>query len=258
MVTGLELFRDWFTGFEDCYTLIGGAACDLWMEEQRLSFRATVDLDLVLVYEGQRPDFVRRLWAFVKKGAYQGYQAGESPRNFYRFHKPKSEGFPLKLEICTKRPISVPSGAKFARIESGEGLSSLSALLLDPAYFDLVRKNSRLIKGVPTATGSCLIPLKAKAWLNLSDGKASGLKTDQGDVEKHRPDVFRLLVTLVPTDKIELPASVREDLRKFIDLLPLDSPVWPRIAQSCRSSSRLRLPPPAELIRAFREFYDLD
>ena len=31
MVKGLELFRNWFAGFEDCYVLIGGTACDLWM-----------------------------------------------------------------------------------------------------------------------------------------------------------------------------------------------------------------------------------
>jgi hypothetical protein len=78
------------------------------------------------------------------------------------------------LEICTKPPIRVLASVRFARISSGEDLSSLSALLLDAAYFDLVRNNSRLIRGVPTATGSCLIPLKAKAWLNLSESKASG------------------------------------------------------------------------------------
>jgi hypothetical protein len=61
MVAGLEYFRDWFAGFEDCYTLIGGAACDLWMGERGFEFRATGDLDIVLVFDGQRPDFVTRL-----------------------------------------------------------------------------------------------------------------------------------------------------------------------------------------------------
>ena len=38
MVKGLDVFRDWFNGFESCYTLIGGAACDLWMGDRDLGF----------------------------------------------------------------------------------------------------------------------------------------------------------------------------------------------------------------------------
>jgi len=29
MVAGIDSFRDKFRGFEDCYTVIGGAACDI-------------------------------------------------------------------------------------------------------------------------------------------------------------------------------------------------------------------------------------
>ena len=30
MVAGIDSFRDKFRGFEDCYTVIGGAACDIF------------------------------------------------------------------------------------------------------------------------------------------------------------------------------------------------------------------------------------
>ena len=257
MVKGLELFRDWFAGFEDCYTLIGGAACDLWMEERGLEFRLTKDLDIVLVFDGQRADFVRKLWEFVKKGGYKGFQPGEAPINFYRFQKPKTEGFPDKLEICTKRPIDVPADVTVLRFPSGEDVSTLSGILLDGVYYELVRKNGQTIQGVPTISGACLIPLKAKAWLNLSEQKAAGSHIDQGDIDKHRNDVFRLLMAVAPDDKIELTPAIRGDLRKFIDQLPADSPYWDRIKASLRSNN-LKLPPPSEIVKTYREFHGLD
>ena len=32
-VTGIELFRDKFKDYTDCYTIIGGAACDILMAD---------------------------------------------------------------------------------------------------------------------------------------------------------------------------------------------------------------------------------
>jgi hypothetical protein len=39
MVEGLTIFRDSFRGFDDCFVLIGGTACYLWMGERALDFR---------------------------------------------------------------------------------------------------------------------------------------------------------------------------------------------------------------------------
>ena len=33
MVEGIDSFREAFKGYEDCYTVIGGAACDILMTE---------------------------------------------------------------------------------------------------------------------------------------------------------------------------------------------------------------------------------
>jgi len=82
MVNGLQLFRDRFAAFRDFYTLIGGAACELWMNDRGLEFRAKVDLDLVVVFDDEREAFCTQLWAFVKEGLYEGYEKGESPSNF--------------------------------------------------------------------------------------------------------------------------------------------------------------------------------
>jgi len=51
MVKGLNLFKDYFKGFEACYTLVGGTACDYWLSELGLRARTTKDLDMVFIIE---------------------------------------------------------------------------------------------------------------------------------------------------------------------------------------------------------------
>lgn len=51
MVEGLDLFRDRFREFDDAFVLIGGVACHEWFAQQGVEFRATKDLDIVLIVE---------------------------------------------------------------------------------------------------------------------------------------------------------------------------------------------------------------
>ena len=53
MVAGFESFRSHFNGYEDCYTIIGGTACDILMSEVRVDFRATRDVDMILLIENR-------------------------------------------------------------------------------------------------------------------------------------------------------------------------------------------------------------
>ena len=57
MVRGIESFRDWFHDYEDQYVIIGGTACDLLMTEEGLDFRATKDIDMVLIIEISNADY---------------------------------------------------------------------------------------------------------------------------------------------------------------------------------------------------------
>ena len=45
-VVGIEEFADFFSGYEDCYTIIGGAACEILLSEVPGGFRATRDIDM--------------------------------------------------------------------------------------------------------------------------------------------------------------------------------------------------------------------
>lgn len=51
MVTGFESFKRWFSEYSEQYTIIGGTACDLLMSEEGMDFRATRDIDMVLIVE---------------------------------------------------------------------------------------------------------------------------------------------------------------------------------------------------------------
>jgi len=51
MVIGLDVWQAHFKDFPDRYVLVGGVACDLLMVDAGLPFRATKDLDVVLLVE---------------------------------------------------------------------------------------------------------------------------------------------------------------------------------------------------------------
>ena len=54
------------TGFEDQYVIIGGTACDLIMENEELPFRATKDIDIVLIVESITVEFRKQFWKSFK------------------------------------------------------------------------------------------------------------------------------------------------------------------------------------------------
>lgn len=70
MVRGIDSFREWFQGYEDHYAIIGGTACDLLMTDEGLDFRATKDIDLVLIVEAVDAAFGRRLWDYIVAAGY--------------------------------------------------------------------------------------------------------------------------------------------------------------------------------------------
>ena len=60
MVTGFESFKRWFSEYSEQYAIIGGTACDLLMSEEGMDFRATRDIDMVLIVESLTPQFGER------------------------------------------------------------------------------------------------------------------------------------------------------------------------------------------------------
>lgn len=46
-VMGITAFKEHFKDYDDCYTIIGGTACDILMAEEELDFRATKDINMM-------------------------------------------------------------------------------------------------------------------------------------------------------------------------------------------------------------------
>jgi len=69
-----------------------------------LEFRATKDLDIVPCIEALDTAFVEAFWAFAHEGDYQVQQKAEGDKQFYRFQRPKPEGFPFMLELFSRSP----------------------------------------------------------------------------------------------------------------------------------------------------------
>ena len=67
-VKGLDEFRRHMQGLEGSYVVIGGTACDILLTESDLDFRATHDLDTVLVADARFPETARAIWSLVKDG----------------------------------------------------------------------------------------------------------------------------------------------------------------------------------------------
>jgi hypothetical protein len=82
MVRGLDRFREHMRAYVNQYVLIGGAACDLLMEEAGLDFRVTKDLDIVLSVEVLDASFVDAFWRFVRTGKYQAQQGATGERRY--------------------------------------------------------------------------------------------------------------------------------------------------------------------------------
>lgn len=219
MVRGLELFAERFAGYEDCYVLIGGAAAYLVQTEADLEPRATQDLDIVLCVESLTPDFGQRMWDFIAEGGYEVRQVGDQPRQFYRFAKPSDQRYPKMLEFFAREPGRVPLAepGHLTPVPIDEAVVSLSAILLNEDYYELIHTHKRQFYGVPVITEYALIPLKARAWLDLNKRREQGEQVDSRDIKKHRSDVFRLYRLLMPGESITLPDTVQSDLRAFLE-----------------------------------------
>lgn len=107
MVPGLKSFKESFSDFMEQYVIIGGAACDIYMESEDGSFRATKDLDIVLIVEALTPEFVSKFWQYVQTAGYQHIDKSKQKPEFYRFSKPISKEYPAMIELFSRPPYNV-------------------------------------------------------------------------------------------------------------------------------------------------------
>lgn len=221
MALGIDVFRNYFSEYKDQYILIGGAACELLLHEVGEEFRPTRDVDMVWIVEALTTEFTQRFWQFIDEGGYVPRRRQDGKCEFYRFVEPKNPSYPEMIEL-------------FARLESGvefkyqghliplhvdDEVSSLSAILLNDAYYELLLDGKVIADDVSVLDAGHLIPMKMKAWLDLTEKKANGMHVNDRDLRKHRQDVFRLFRLIGDNDSIHVPQEVLDDVKAFIGIV---------------------------------------
>jgi hypothetical protein len=221
MIRGFESFKEWFAGYDNHYVIIGGVACDILMAEDEQAFRATKDIDIILIAETLTADFGRRFWDYVKAGEYQNKNKSSGEPQFYRFTNPGKSGFPVMIELFSRRidSINLLDDAVLTPMPLDDDLSSLSAILVDDDYYNFMKAGKTIIDGVPVLGVAYIIPFKAKAWLDLSARKAAGEAIDSKNIRKHRNDIFRLSGLLIAGLIVDVPDTIKADLDEFFAVM---------------------------------------
>ena len=215
MVTGIDSFKEWFKGYEEQYAIIGGTACDILMTEGGLDFRATKDIDLVLIIEALDVNFGKKFWEYVRQAGYEHCNKSSGVPQFYRFSHPVSNQYPAMIELFTRKldAIQLPEDTVITPLPIDEDISSLSAILLDDDYYEFLTKGKVIVNGVTVLDAAYLIPFKAKAWEHV----------DSKNIKKHKNDVFRLTELIDPTLTIKAPHRVYVDVQEFVQRMQNES-----------------------------------
>lgn len=101
-------------------------------------------------------------------------------------------------------------------IHIDDSVSSLSAVLLNEAYYRALLEGRTLVDGLSVLRPSWLILFKAKAWLDLKDRSDMGEPVDSNDIKKHRNDVVRIASEMV-LDECKVEGEIKGDIVRFLD-----------------------------------------
>ncbi|MEF2953087.1 hypothetical protein [Blautia sp.] len=216
MVKGLDVFRKYFADYEEQYVLIGGAACDILFESNEVNFRATRDLDMVLIIEALTPEFGEKFWNFIVAGRYRNKATNGRKTQFYRFDKPEEDSFPKMIELFCRSDFKLENAEGITPIHIDDEISSLSAILLDDDYYKILLDGKVVRNGLSVLRPEYIILFKAKAYLDLKQRKETGGTVDSNDIKKHKRDILRIAAELMLEKAMDLPVSVNEDIHVFL------------------------------------------
>ncbi|WP_288577128.1 hypothetical protein [uncultured Holdemanella sp.] len=133
-------------------------------------------MDIALIVESITYEFGKAFWKYIKEAEYSHINKSTQNAQFYRFTSPKSNEYPFMIEIFSRNPdyIILEDDAYLTPLPIDEEVSSLSAILLNEEYYELLKTGQIIVDGIPVLRPTCLIPFKMKAYLDLSMRKKSG------------------------------------------------------------------------------------
>jgi len=155
------------------------------------------------------------------------------------------------LELFSRVPdaLDLPEASELTPIPIDDEVSSLSAILMDDDYYAFVMARRVVLHGLAVIQADALIPLKARAYVDLSERKARGETIDSKNIRKHKNDIFRLFTILDRASSVTLAETLRNDMRVALVKIAED----PTDLKSFGIST-LQLP---ELIAELHRFYGL-
>ena len=80
-----------------------------------------------------------------------------------------------------------------------------------------------MVQGVSVVGPEHLIPLKARAWIDLTERKKKGEQVDSRSIVKHKNDIFRLYRVIDPGQVPGVPAAILKDITTFLDAMGNES-----------------------------------
>lgn len=219
MIKGLDHFTKHFADSADDFVVVGGVAAHEIMGTAGLEFRATKDIDLVII---ARPAtaFCQKLVAYIEAGQYEVRQSKAGKPAYYRFMKPKENGYPVQIEIFSRRPEDLVLRDKqhIVPITETPTGADLSAILLEDDYFELIKSTLQRIKGLPIAGTEAVMALKSRAFNDLRDRKVAGdTSVSNDEIRKHRNDILRLSQALSRQSKVQLAGLPETHMRRFLE-----------------------------------------
>jgi len=130
------------------------------------------------------------------------------------------------IELFSRSPIDfeLKFETGLTPIHIDESILSLSAILLNDAYYDLLLKGNKTVDEYYIIEIETVILFKIKAWLEMKKRRENGEHVDSKNIKKHKNDVFRLLSNVTPSVKINTGREVKNDVNKFIELIEEDKP----------------------------------
>lgn len=217
------IFQETFRDYHAHYVLIGGTATSIILDAKGFESRATKDYDMVIIDELKNKDFYDTLTKFLELGEYQGGQK-DNKAQLFRFTTKKS-GFPEMVELFSILPeYPLRKVSRETPVHFDED-ASLSALLLDKDYYQLLVREREVVNGYSVLSNKGLIVFKAKAWLDMKNRSKNGEQGLTKKIKKHLNDVSRLSALLHEGDTLsdlEVSESVKQDMAQFVSLLSLE------------------------------------
>ena len=217
---GFDHFCNYLSGLENLYVIIGGGAASILMEDEGLEFRATKDVDLVVL--SRSDELNTRILSYIKEGGYKTKEATEGSPRYYRFREPTKKDCPALIEVFARNELNLDlqDGQYIIPIHD-VAVERLSAILLDDEYFEIIQKNLVTSQsGIPLINALANICLKARAHRELFDRKAAGDKTvDEKVVQKHLKDIWRIAAVLTGDEEITLTGQPLKDVTSAISKL---------------------------------------